>query len=331
MIADGFEPSDTSSFIALDPPAHDAQRRVVTPMFSSAGMATLEPLIRERAAAILDELPVGETFDFVDKVSVELTSQMLATLFDYPFEQRRNLPMISDLILDRPAPGTEAEMEPVRRAAIMPLVMPFIGLWEARKEAPAGGDLISLLAHDPVTRKDDTPERYFGNIILLTVAGSDTTRHSITGALMAFQENPEAYDRLRAEPALLDSAVPEIVRWQSPVAHMRRTATRDFELSGKTIRKGDRVVMWYVSGNRDEEAIPDADRFIIDRERPRQHVAFGFGIHRCVGNRLAEMQLKVVWEEILKRFKRIEVVGEPRRLRSNFVKGYEALPVRIVA
>ncbi|MEO8115622.1 MAG: cytochrome P450, partial [Phenylobacterium sp.] len=147
MIADGFEPSDSSSFIALDPPIHDAQRRVVTPLFSSAGMATLEPLIRERAAAILDELPVGETFDFVDRVSVELTSQMLATLFDYPFEQRRNLPLISDLILDRPQPGTEAETEPARRAALMPLVMPFMGLWDARKDAGPAGDLISLLAH----------------------------------------------------------------------------------------------------------------------------------------------------------------------------------------
>jgi cytochrome P450 len=210
--------------------------------------------------------------------------------------------------------------------------MPFIGLWNARKDTvPAAGDLISLLSHDPVTRKDDNPERYLGNIILLTVAGSDTTRHSITGAAMAFQDNPDAYDRLRAEPGLLDSAVPEIVRWQSPVAHMRRTAKRDFELGGKTIKTGDKVVMWYVSGNRDEGVIAEPDRFIIDRERPRQHVAFGFGIHRCVGNRLAEMQLKVVWEEILKRFRRIEVVGQARRLRSNFVKGYEALPVRITA
>jgi len=330
MIADAFEPNEGTSFISLDPPDHDAQRKVVTPTFSSAGMAAMEPLIRSRAAAILDELPVGETFDFVDRVSIELTSQMLATLFDYPFDQRRNLPKISDMALTGPTQA-EQTMEQLmeRQQAFMPLIMPFFGLWDARKDGPPASDLISLLSQDPVTRKGDNPERYFGNIMLLTIAGSDTTRHSISGALMAFQDYPEAYDRLRADPALLDSAVPEIVRWQSPVAHMRRTATRDFELGGKTIRKGDRVVMWYVSGNRDEAVIPDADRFIIDRERPRQHVAFGFGIHRCVGNRLAEMQLKVVWEEILKRFERIEVVGEPQRLASNFVKGYTALPVRI--
>ncbi len=330
LISDAKEPREGSSFIALDPPDHDAQRRVVSPMFSSAGIVALEPLIRERAARILDELPVGETFDFVDRVSVELTSQMLATLFDYPFEQRRNLPLISDMILEMPAPDSTPEQLMARQAAFWPMVQPFMELWNARKDAPPAGDLISLLSQDPATRKGDNPEHYFGNLILLTVAGSDTTRHSITGGLMAFQDYPEAYDRLRAEPALLDTAVPEIVRWQSPVAHMRRTATRDVELGGKTIRKGDRVVMWYVSGNRDETVIPDADRFIIDRERPRQHVAFGFGIHRCVGNRLAEMQLKIVWEEILARFRRIEVVGPPQRLRSNFVKGYEALPVRIV-
>ena len=332
MIADAFEPNEGTSFISLDPPDHDAQRKVVTPTFSSAGMAAMEPLIRERAAAILDELPVGETFDFVDKVSIELTSQMLATLFDYPFDQRRNLPKMSDMLLSGP---TQAQQTPEqlleRQQSFMPLMMPFFALWNARKDGPPADDLISRLSQDPVTRKADIPEHYFGNIVLLTIAGSDTTRHSITGALMAFQDYPEAYDRLRANPALLESAVPEIVRWQSPVAHMRRTAMRDVELGGKSIKKGERVVMWYVSGNRDETVIPDADRFIIDRERPRQHVAFGFGIHRCVGNRLAEMQLRVVWEEILKRFERIEVVGEPRRLNNNFVKGYEALPVRIVA
>ena len=330
MIEDGYEPSASSSFIALDPPDHDEQRRVVTPMFSSPSMHNLEPLIRSRAAQILDELPINETFDFVDKVSVELTSQMLATLFDYPFDQRRNLPRISDMILDRPPPGTPVAEIQARNGALMGLAMPFVELWNARKDAPPRDDLISMLAHDPVTRKQDDPNHYFGNIILLTVAGSDTTRHSISGALMAFQEDPEAYDRLRANPALLDSAVPEIIRYQSPVAHMRRTAMADFELGGKSIKKGDRVVMWYVSGNRDDEVIENPDQFIIDRERPRQHVGFGFGLHRCVGSRLAEMQLKVVWEEILKRFKRIEVVGEPRRLRSNFVKGYEAMPVRII-
>jgi cytochrome P450 len=328
-INDAFEPRARASFISQDPPTHDAQRRVVTPMFSSPSMMNLEPLIRERAAKILDELPVGETFDFVDRVSIELTSQMLATLFDFPFEDRRLLPRASDLILTTPGPGGVVETEEQRQLELFATLTRFVALWDARKNAPLADDLISMLAHDPATARTD-PYDYMGNLVLLIVAGSDTTRHSITGGLIALNQNPDQYARLRADPSLLGSAVPEIIRWQSPVAHMRRTATTDVELAGKTIKTGDKVVMWYVSGNRDETAIEEANTFIIDRPRPRHHVSFGFGVHRCVGNRLAEMQLRVVWEEMLKRFEMIEVVGEPRRLKSNFVKGYEALPVRIV-
>ncbi|MEO8812631.1 MAG: cytochrome P450 [Caulobacteraceae bacterium] len=318
------------SFISLDPPVHDAQRKVVAPMFSTASMAIMAPLIRERAARILDDLPVGETFDFVDRVSVELTSQMLATLFDFPFEHRRMLPRASDLILSGPEPGAGPEEEARRQTESFATFSQFIALWNERKGAPARNDLISMLANAEATASDD-PMEYIGNIVLLTVAGSDTTRHSISGALLALNRDPDAYRRLRENPALLETAVPEIVRWQSPVAHMRRTATADATIGGKRIAKGDKVVMWYVSGNRDESVIDDADAFVIDRPRPRQHVAFGFGVHRCVGNRLAEMQLRIVWEEMLKRFRMIEIVGDIRRLRSNFVKGYETMPVRIVA
>jgi cytochrome P450 len=327
-IIDSPEPRRTTSFIGLDPPEHEAERRVVTPMFSSASIAAMAPLIRERAAAILDELPIGETFDFVDKVSIELTSQMLATLFDFPFEQRRLLPRASDLILTVPGPDSLVATEDQRQAELFATITQFVELWNERAGAPPRNDLISMLANDPATGGDD-PYAYVGNLVLLIVAGSDTTRHSITGALMALNETPGAYSRLRDNPGLLETAVPEIIRWQSPVAHMRRTALADIELGGKQIRKGDKVIMWYVSGNRDDTVIDTPDAFIVDRARPRQHVAFGFGVHRCVGNRLAEMQLKIVWEEILKRFPRIEVMSEPRRLRSNFVKGYESLQVRI--
>ncbi len=329
-IVDSPEPSRNTSFIGLDPPHHDAERKVVTPMFSTASMIGMAPLIRERAASILDELPIGETFDFVDRVSVELTSQMLATLFDFPFEHRRLLPRASDLILTPPGPDGLVATESERQAELFATITRFIELWNQRRGAGAGNDLISMLANDPATGGED-PYAYVGNLILLIVAGSDTTRHSITGALLAMNETPDVYRRLRETPALLENAVPEIIRWQSPVAHMRRTALSDHQLGGKTIRKGDKVVMWYVSGNRDETAIDNPDAFIIDRPRPRQHVAFGFGVHRCVGNRLAEMQLRIVWEEILKRFPHIEIMDEPRRLRSNFVKGYETLPVRIPA
>ncbi len=320
---------ERANFIALDPPRHDAQRKVVAPIFSTPSLAELEPLIRERAGKILDELPIGEEFDFVDKVAVELTSQMLATLFDFPFEQRRILPRFSDLLLSGP-PVTEEETQR-RQAEMFATLSLFVPLWNERRGGERRGDLISLLANDPATDGGDNPERYMGNIILLIIAGSDTTRHSITGGLLALDKHPGEYAKLRANPALLESAVPEIIRWQSPVAYMRRTALSDVKIGGKTIRKGEKIAMWYVSGNRDESVIERANEFIIDRARPRQHAAFGFGIHRCLGQRLAEMQLRVVWEEMLARFPVIEVVGAPTRLNSNFVKGYTHLPVRIPA
>jgi cytochrome P450 len=320
---------ERSNFIALDPPRHDAQRAAVAPMFSTPSLATLEPLIRERAAKILDELPVGETFDFVDKVAVELTSQMLATLFEFPFEERRLLPRVSDMILSGPA--ETPEIETARQAEMFATLTKMVDLWNARVGHTTRGDLISLLANNPATKANDDPQKYMGNIILLIVAGSDTTRHSITGGLLALNQHPAEYDKLRRDPGLLSSAVPEIIRWQSPVAYMRRTPMEDMEIGGKTIRKGEKIAMWYVSGNRDETAIERAGEFLIDRARPRQHAAFGFGIHRCLGQRLAEMQLRVVWEEMLSRFSFIEVMGEPRRLKSNFVKGYEYLPVRIAS
>jgi cytochrome P450 len=252
---------------------------------------------------------------------------MLATLFDFPFEQRRILPRFSDMLLSGPA-DTEEENKARQAEMFMTLNM-FIPLWEARTGNQTGRDLLSLLANDPATNGGGNPEKYIGNIILLIVAGSDTTRHSITGGLLALNQHPAEYEKLRRDPALLESAVPEIIRWQSPVAYMRRTALEDLEIGGKAIRKGEKVAMWYVSGNRDETAIERAGEFILDRARPRQHAAFGFGIHRCLGQRLAEMQLRVVWEEILKRYPVIEVTGEPTRLNSNFVKGYVHLPVRI--
>jgi cytochrome P450 len=290
----------------------------------------MEPIIRERAAKILDALPMGETFDWVDKVSVELTTQMLATLFDFPFEERRKLTRWSDVATCIPMPGALVETEDQRQDELMGCLAYFTDLWNQRIKEEPRGDLISMMAHSDVT-KDMTPEEYLGNIILLIVGGNDTTRNSLSGGVLALNEHPEEYAKLNADHALIESMVPEIVRWQTPLAHMRRTALEEIEVGGKTIRKGDKVVMWYVSGNRDEAHIDNPNRLIIDRERPRQHLSFGFGIHRCVGNRLAEMQLRIVWEELVKRWSKIEVMGEPERVRSSFVKGYETLPVRIVA
>jgi len=204
----------------------------------------------------------------------------------------------------------------------------FTRLWNERVNEPPRTDLVSMLAHGAQTR-NMSPLEYMGNLVLLIVGGNDTTRNSMTGGLLALHDHPQEMAKLRANPALIDSMVPEIIRWQTPLAYMRRTAVADAQLGGKQIKKGDKLAMWYLSGNRDESAISEPTRFIIDRAKPRQHLSFGFGIHRCVGNRLAELQLKILWEEILQRFPVIEVVGQPTRVRSAFVRGFTSLPVRI--
>lgn len=317
-------------FIAMDPPKHDEQRKVVSPIVAPSNLAKLESTIRERVGGILDGLPRNETFDWVDRVSIELTTQMLATLFDFPWEERRNLTRWSDIAVSEEAYLSE-EAEAARQADLQQAAATFIGMWNDRVNArEPGGDLISMLAHGEATR-NMSQEEYLGNCFLLLVGGNDTTRNSISGGLLALNRHPDQYRKLRENPHLVESMVPEILRYQTPLSHMRRTATADTELGGKQIRKGEKVVMWYVSGNRDEEAIEDPNNFIIDRARPRQHLSFGFGIHRCMGNRLAEMQLKILWEEILKRWpdRQIEVVGEPTLVYSNFIKGIEELPVVI--
>jgi cytochrome P450 len=315
-------------FIAMDPPKHDVQRKAVTPAVSPHALAAMGPEIRERAAAILDSLPIGEEFDWVDLVSKELTAMTLATLFDAPQADRRKITHWSDVVTTAPAPGALVETIEQKMAVFGEYHAYFTGLWNQKVNAPPVGDLISMLAHNPATRNME-PREYFGNIVLLTVGGNDTTRNTISGSILALNQNPDQYAKLRANPELIPSMVSETIRWQTPLAHMRRTANEDVEIGGKTIREGDKVVMWYVSGNRDETVIERPNDYIIDRERPRQHISFGFGIHRCVGNRLAELQLTIIWEEILKRFPVIELAGEPKRVLSTFVKGYETMPVVI--
>jgi len=317
-------------FIAMDPPKHDIQRRAVQPVVAPQNLAAMEALIRDRVQAVLDGLPLGETFDWVERVSINLTTQMLATLFDFPFEDRHKLTYWSDLAGASPGmTGGDLTVEE-QVSGLMECLETFTGIWHERKGRENSFDLISLLQRDPNTADIvDRPMEYLGNLMLLIVGGNDTTRNSATGGVLALNQNPAQYDKLRANPGLIPSMVSEIIRWQTPLAHMRRVATRDVELGGKQIRKGDKVVMWYISGNRDETAIEQADEFIIDRKNPRHHISFGFGIHRCMGNRLAEMQLRILWEEIMARFSWVEVVGEPERVRSNFVRGYKTLPVRL--
>ncbi len=315
-------------FIAMDPPKHDEQRKAVSPIVAPQNLASMEGTIRARTAKVLDELPRNEEFNWVQRVSIELTTQMLATLFDFPFEDRKLLTWWSDVSTSVPEVDHIVESQEARLAELGKMFNYFTRLWNERVNSAPKNDLVSMLAHNPATRHMP-PLEYMGNLILLIVGGNDTTRNSMSGGVLAMSRHPDEWAKLRANPALVDSMVPEVIRWQTPLPMMRRTALRDVELGGKKILEGDKVVMWYLSGNRDEEAIDNPEAFIIDRARPRQHLSFGFGIHRCVGNRLAEMQLKILWEEILKRFPVIEVVGPPKRLLSNFVRGISELPVRI--
>lgn len=321
-----FEP--LPMFIAMDPPRHDVQRKAVTPAVAPAQLAAMAPQIRERAAGILDALPIGQEFDWVDLVSKELTAMTLATLFGAPQKDRRLITHWSDVVTAVPMKGGLVETFEEKLKVFDEYNAYFVGLWNEKVNAAPMPDMISMLAHHPETR-NMAPREYFGNVVLLTVGGNDTTRNTISGSVLALNRNPGEYAKLRANPGLIPNMVSETIRWQTPLAHMRRTAVKDYEFEGKKIKEDDKVVMWYVSGNRDDTVIDRPNDYIIDRDRARHHVSFGFGIHRCVGNRVAELQLTIIWEEILKRFPEIIVTAEPKRTYSTFVKGYETLPVVI--
>lgn len=330
QITDQPKGRELSNFLRMDPPGHTAQRRTVAPIVAPSHLANFEPLIRQRTSDVLDALPRNETFDWAERVSTDLTNMMLATLFDFPWEDRMKLTWWSDVaIANVSAPEPVVHSDDERLAELTRMAEYFRKLWDRRAVAPPAFDLISMLSHSEATRNLQAHE-FTGTIALLIVGGNDTTRNSMTGGLMALVENPEQFELVRSRRELVPNLVSEIIRYHTPVLHMRRTARADVELAGRSIAKGDKVVMWYISGNRDESKIDRADEFIIDRAKPRQHLSFGAGIHRCVGDRLAEQQIRILWEEVLARDLRFEIMGPPQRLYSNFIRGIRSLPVRIV-
>ncbi|MEM9181280.1 MAG: cytochrome P450 [Pseudomonadota bacterium] len=315
------------SFITADEPVHSQQRKTAQPAVAPTALREYEPLIRKRTQAVLNNLPVGEPFDWVNAVSIELTAMMLATLFNYPQERRRELTRWSDVTTNPTDPDICPGGMEQWRTELTQCGQVFWDIYQNRKNASPTGDLMSLLAHGEDTR-DMNPIDLLGNVILLIVGGNDTTRNSMSGGVYALNKFPDQFAKLKADPGLTPNMVSEVIRWQTPLAYMRRTALEDVEIHGKTIRKGDKVAMWYVSANRDETFWDeDPNQLIIDRKQARNHMSFGFGIHRCVGNRLAELQLRILWEEILARFDHVEVLDEPSRTSSAFVKGYTWLPV----
>lgn len=320
--------SFTPMFIQMDPPVHDEQRAAVAPRLAPRSLADLEAIIRQRAIDILAALPIDEPFDWVTRVSKNLTGQMICTLLGVPVEERDKLMAWSD-IFSNPDNPEIVESPGTFYTALAEMGEYFGELWNARlQEHEPSFDFISMLARSPAT-KDMGARQLVGNLVLLITGGNDTTRNSITGGLLALNENPQQYQKLRDDPALITNMVSEIIRWQTPLTHMARTVVNDYEIGGEVLKKGDRVILWYLSGNRDPREIDQPDKFIIDRPRARHHLSFGFGVHRCLGNRLAEMQLRVLWEEIMRRHPNIKVVGEPERVSSTLFRGFTEMMVRI--
>ena len=314
-------------FIAMDRPKHTGQRRTVAPAFTPSEMVRMTDDIRRRTAEVLDSLPVGEGFDWVDKVSIELTTQMLAILFDFPWEDRRKLTFWSDWAGDIEI-AKDPEKKQVRLNHLWECAAYFTNLWNSKVGKDPTPDLISMMIHSDAMAEMDQHE-FLGNLILLIVGGNDTTRNSMSAYAWGLNQFPDERAKLEANPELIHNATQEIIRWQTPLAHMRRTATQDIELDGHKIREGEKLGLWYISANRDESVFPDADRIIVDRENARRHLAFGHGIHRCVGARLAELQIGVLMEEMAKRRLRVNVTGAPERVPACFVHGYRKLPVEL--
>lgn len=313
-------------FIAMDPPEHTAQRRTIAPSFGPSEVAAMKAEVQQRTAAVLDSLPIGEAFDWVERVSIELTTGMLARLFDFPWEERHKLTYWSDMGGDvelMKSPDTHA----MRNAALGEMGAAFAALWQ-QKAANPGKDLISvMLRSDAMNHMSE--QEFMGNLILLIVGGNDTTRNSMSAFAYGLSQFPDERAKLEANPDLIPNAVQELVRWQTPLAHMRRTVMEDTEVDGVAMKKGDKVVLWYISANRDESVFKDADAIQVDRENARRHLSFGYGIHRCVGARVAELQLCTLLEEMAKRRLRANVIGEPTRVPACFVHGYKSMQVEL--
>jgi len=320
-------PQQLTPFIAMDPPTHTEQRKTVRGVSAPSNLRNIEPMIRERTAALLDSLPEDEAFDWVDTVSIELTTLMLATLFDFPMEDRRKLTRWSDIVFAIPGPGGVVETQQQKIDELFECVAYFEKLWDERR-GQAGFDLVTMLANGEHT-KDMSAFEHLGNLLLLIVGGNDTTRNTMTGSVYGLHKFPENFEKLKADPSLIEKFVPEVIRWQTPLAYMRRTATKDTVLNGKEIKKDDQLLMWYISANMDEDVFDNPEILDIDRENADRQLSFGYGIHFCMGSRVAELQLRVLWEEMLKRFDTIEVLTEPERVFSTFVHCYASMPMKV--
>jgi linalool 8-monooxygenase len=321
----GAEETD-APFISMDPPEHNRYRRMISPGFGPSRLKALEGQIHDRVCNILDRLGTRKECEFVTEVAAELPIQVLAELLGIPQADRLKLFDWSNSMIAEDDP--ELRKGPEETAADVRAMIEYSGrLWEERVANP-GTDLISMLIHPDADGEVMSKERYLGTFILLVAAGNETTRNSISGGLIALAQFPEQRQQLADNPALYGTAAAEIIRYVSPIMHMRRTAIADSVVRGKTIRRGDKVIMWYVSANRDEQIFTNPFGFDLARAEATQ-LGFGVGQHFCLGARLAELQLRIFFTEFLRRYPNAEPSGPIRRMRSNFVAGIKEMPVRL--
>jgi cytochrome P450 len=323
-------PSDTiaRSFISMDPPQHRMVRQAVTPMASLSSLNYLTSIISNLICTTLDKIPLNHPFDLVSNISIEITIKVIAIMMGVPTEMHNDLLRWSNIASTVPTPGDDISDLEDYYAQLKECSEFFYDQYQSHSARPVNTSFLSMLAHSAHT-KNMSFEELFLNILLLLLAGNDTTRHSITGGALFLDVNPHQRGLFYSDTRLTQSCISEMIRYQTPVAHMRRTATEDIEFRGKKIKKGDKIILWYASGNLDADEIQQPDHFIVNRKKYDHHLAFGTGVHRCIGKNIAILQMRLLWEELIKRGLIINVLAPPVRIRSNIVNGYSSLLVEL--
>jgi cytochrome P450 len=326
------------SMLETDPPRHTELRKICSKRFSARGVGKYEDWIRDVARGVLDTALANEEFDFVTEISRELPIRFLCSIFTVPQEDAPQLISWGDQMIANQDPEISAavpdmvDTEEYRflpfRSPVALKVFEYADRQRDLRLAEPADDVIEALVM--AQQEDKLNEREFHNYFaVLMIAGNETTRHTISSGMLALMEHPDQLRLLQDEPERIPVAVEEVLRWATPVLHFRRTATRDVELGGQTIKSGDKVVTWYISANRDEDVFPDPYTFDVTRQ-PNDHVTFGpGGPHFCLGAHLARLETKILFQELLPRLASIELTGPPRRIRSNFVNGIKSMPVRV--
>ena len=324
-----YPPEDLSTIqmlmLNMDPPQHNKFRRLVSQGFTPRMVGQLEKRIHDVTRGIIDKIADKGECDFVRTVAAELPLQVIAEILGIPLEDREKVFDWSNRLIGFDDPEFQTSLDDGKQAAFE-MWQYANELGEGRK-GQKGEDLVTVLLNAEVDGVGLTEMEFDAFFLLLSVAGNETTRNLISGGLLALLENPEQRKRLIADPSLIPSAVEEMLRWVTPVMYFRRTATRDTELRGVKIKENDKVCVYYTSANRDEDVFPDGDRFDVGRT-PNEHLAFGVGQHFCLGTSLARLEIRAMFEELLRRLPDIELAGGVRRLRSNFINGYKQIPVR---